>query len=68
MPAPMTGSGAAGDRRCRACERGLANDEEVFWECECGAVVCEDPACFEECFKFVAGGEATRCLVCGLVT
>jgi hypothetical protein len=40
----------------------------VGWECECGAVVCPDPDCFDEYFKQVAGGEATRCLTCGLVT
>jgi hypothetical protein len=31
-------------------------------------VVCADPDCFEEFFKHVAGGEATRCRTCGLVT
>jgi hypothetical protein len=40
----------------------------VGWECECGAVVCPDPDCFDEYFKQVAGGEATRCRTCGLVT
>jgi hypothetical protein len=30
--------------------------------------VCADLDCFAECFKQVAGGEATRCLACGLVT
>jgi hypothetical protein len=60
-------SGAAVLRRCRACERELA-PAEVGWECECGIVVCGDAACFDEFFKAVAGGEATRCRTCGLVT
>jgi hypothetical protein len=58
---------AAGPRKCRNCGRELAASE-VGWECECGIVVCEDPVCFDEYFKAVAGGEATRCRTCGLVT
>jgi hypothetical protein len=53
---------------CRVCRRVLAGRADVGWECECGAVVCAEPECFEEVFKHVAGGEATRCLVCGQVT
>jgi hypothetical protein len=53
---------------CRACRRALAGRSEVGWECECGALVCAEPDCFEDVFKQVAGGEATRCLVCGQVT
>jgi hypothetical protein len=30
--------------------------------------VCPEPECFEEYFKQVADGEATRCRTCGLVT
>jgi hypothetical protein len=40
---------------------------EVGWECECGAIVCAQEECVAEYFKFVAGGEATRCLTCGQV-
>jgi hypothetical protein len=53
---------------CRNCGRPLASPAEVGWECECGVRVCQDPDCFAEWFKQVAGGEATRCLACGLVT
>jgi hypothetical protein len=53
---------------CRNCGRILAGPAEVAWECECGIRVCADPDCFEEWFKPVAGGEAIRCLTCGLVT
>ena len=53
---------------CRNCGRPLASPDEVAWECECGVRVCQDPDCFAEWFKQVAGGEATRCLACGLVT
>ena len=60
-------SGTAALRKCRGCERELA-PAEVGWECECGIVVCSDPACLDEFFKAVAGGEATRCRTCGLVT
>jgi hypothetical protein len=55
-------------RRCRGCQRELRQPSDVGWECECGAVVCPDPDCFDEYFKQVAGGEATRCRTCGLVT
>ena len=58
----------SGGARCRACGRGLETPSDVGWECECGAVVCGDPECIAEWFKPVAGGEATRCLTCGLVT
>lgn len=54
-------------RRCRACEGELRTPGEVGWECECGVVVCAEIACFEEYFKLVADGEATRCRTCGLV-
>ena len=54
-------------RKCRNCQRDLATPD-VGWECECGIVVCAEPACFDEYFKAVAGGEATRCRTCGLVT
>lgn len=53
---------------CHHCERSLAGPAEVGWECDCGIRVCREPECFAECFKQVAGGEATRCLTCGLVT
>jgi hypothetical protein len=53
---------------CRACSRALATPRDFGWECECGVVICTDPDCFEEYFKPVAGGEATRCLSCGLLT
>jgi len=56
------------ERRCRGCARELPAPADVGWECECGAVVCPDPDCFQEFFKQVAGGEATRCFTCGLVT
>ena len=56
------------ERRCRGCARELRAPADVGWECECGTVVCPDPDCFEEFFKQVAGGEATRCFTCGLVT
>lgn len=54
--------------QCRACRRALGGRGEIGWECECGALVCAEPDCFEDVFKQVAGGEATRCLVCGQVT
>lgn len=57
----------APSRKCRECGRELA-PSEVGWECECGVVVCKDPVCFDEYFKAVAGGEATRCRTCDLVT
>ena len=50
---------------CRACRRALRVLAEVGWECECGVVVCADEDCVAEYFKFVAGGEGTRCLSCG---
>jgi hypothetical protein len=53
---------------CRNCGRPLSTQAEIGWECECGIVVCSDPDCIVEWFKQVAGGEATRCLTCGLVT
>jgi hypothetical protein len=55
-------------RRCRSCGRELGSPAEVAWECECGVAVCTERACFDECFKVVASGEATGCLICGLVT
>jgi len=51
--------------RCRACERELAQPADIGWECECGVVVCPNDDCVAEYFKFVAGGEGTRCLSCG---
>jgi hypothetical protein len=56
-----------GSRRCRGCGRELEAPSDVGWECECGVAVCVDPDCFEEFFKRVASGEATRCRSCGLV-
>jgi hypothetical protein len=53
---------------CRACRASIGSRAEVGWECECGALVCAEPDCFEEVFKHVAGGEATRCLLCGQVS
>jgi len=59
-------SGSAGGvRRCRSCERELKQPGDVGWECDCGVVVCAEEACVAEYFKFVAGGEETRCLTCG---
>ena len=53
-------------QKCQACgaelERGAAG-----WECDCGVAVCGESACFDEYFKHVAGGEATRCFTCGAV-
>ena len=54
-----------GPPRCRACERELGHPGDIGWECECGVVVCADEECVTEYFKFVAGGEGTRCLTCG---
>jgi len=59
---------ASEPKRCRACARVLPSPDDLGWECECGVVVCPEPECFEEFFKQVAGGEATRCRTCGLVT
>jgi hypothetical protein len=59
--------GVAASRKCPNCGRDLT-PAEVGWECECGIVVCADSSCFDEYFKVVAGGEATRCRTCGLVT
>ena len=53
---------------CDVCGATLAGPAEVGWECECGVRVCRERDCFDERFKLVAGGEATRCLTCGLVT
>ena len=53
---------------CRNCGRSLTAPTDVGWECECGIRVCGDEDCFAEWFRHVAGGEATRCLSCGLVT
>ena len=55
-------------RWCRACGREIREPAAVGWECECGVVVCTETECFGEYFKQVAGGEATRCRTCGLVT
>ena len=61
--------GPAGDtaRTCRACQRTMRTPGEVGWECDCGVVVCTSEECVSEYFRFVAGGEATRCLTCGAV-
>lgn len=64
----MTGVEKSQARRCRGCDRELSSASEVGWECECGVVVCTEKTCFDECFKVVAGGEATRCLICGVVS
>ena len=50
---------------CRSCGRPLAAPSDVGWECQCGVVVCTTDSCIEDYFKFVAKGEATRCLSCG---
>jgi hypothetical protein len=55
-------------RRCQSCGREMRLPAEVGWECECGVAVCLEQACFDDYFKVVADGEATRCLTCGLVT
>ena len=52
-------------RVCRGCQKLLQTPGDVGWECRCGVVVCTQEGCVEEYFKFVAGGEATRCLSCG---
>ena len=54
--------------RCRACAREVTSPSDLGWECECGVVVCADPACYEEYFKWVGGGEGVRCRTCGVVT
>jgi hypothetical protein len=54
-------------RLCQSCHDAL-DPAHTGWECECGVAVCDDPSCFEEYFKHVAGGEATRCFTCGIVT
>jgi hypothetical protein len=51
---------------CESCGSDLSGAERG-WECDCGVAVCTEPGCFEECFKLVAEGEATRCLACGEV-
>lgn len=52
---------------CRACERTLTQAREVGWECGCGVVVCAQDECTSEYFRFIADGEATRCLSCSAV-
>jgi hypothetical protein len=54
--------------RCPSCHESLGAPDRIGWECECGVRVCTDPVCFEEYFKKVADGEATRCLSCGAVS
>jgi hypothetical protein len=61
-------SRAAAARRCRSCGRELSTPSDTGWECECGVAVCTSAECFEEFFKAVADGEATRCRTCGAVT
>jgi hypothetical protein len=53
--------------RCLACARDLANPSDIGWECDCGVVVCAREECIALYFRFIAGGEATRCLSCGAV-
>jgi len=55
-------------RSCHACGRPVADAAQAGRECECGAVVCTETACFEEYFEVVAEGEGTRCRTCGQVT
>jgi hypothetical protein len=52
---------------CQACARELVAPKDVGWECECGVRVCTREDCIAEYFRFVAGGEATRCLTCGAI-
>ena len=52
---------------CRNCGRPLRSPSDVGWECDCGVRVCTEPDCFEQWFRRVAEGEATRCLSCGNV-
>jgi hypothetical protein len=61
-PSPVA-SGPA----CRACARSLTSPRDVGWECGCGVVVCAQEECTDEYFRFIAGGEATRCLSCSAV-
>jgi len=67
MAPPAADGGAAPPQRCQACERTLTSPGDVGWECECGVIVCTTEECVSEYFRFVAGGEATRCLSCGAV-
>ncbi len=53
--------------RCKACGRELGAPADIGWECECGVIVCSQEECVSEYFRFVADGEATRCLTCGTV-
>lgn len=56
-------------RTCQFCKKVIGTGAaEIGWECECGAAVCTDAECYEECFKTVAGGEGVRCRTCGHVT
>ncbi|HXB55195.1 MAG TPA: hypothetical protein VN461_10455 [Vicinamibacteria bacterium] len=64
----MAESTAEPRRLCRACAGEVTSPTDLGWECECGVVVCTDPACYEEYFKGVGGGEGVRCRTCGLVT
>jgi hypothetical protein len=54
-------------RRCKACDRTLEAPGDIGWECECGVIVCSQEECVSDFFRFVGGGEATRCLSCGAV-
>lgn len=60
-------SSAGAPRACKACGKSLTSPTEVGWECECGVVVCSNDECVGEYFRFVGGGEGTRCLTCGLL-
>ena len=64
----MMAESPAEPRRCRACAREVTSPSLLGWECECGVLVCTDPACYEEYFKWVADGEGVRCRTCGLLT
>lgn len=61
MSEPATGRATS----CRACGEAIVQPDEAGWECECGVVVCQEAACFEEYFKSVGGGEGVRCRTCG---
>jgi hypothetical protein len=52
---------------CKACGRDLTSPGSIGWECECGIVVCSHDECTNEYFRFIADGEATRCLACGAI-
>jgi hypothetical protein len=57
----LTSSGLS----CEACDQPIPRPDQAGWECECGILVCQEGACFDEYFKKVGGGEAVRCRTCG---